>query len=756
VGHALDGYTDRVRAAVRSTLPGTRRRSALAAALFFCFVLSACEEADSLDAIRRQQASGDYAGSIEPLRAWLTEHPDDAEANFLHGQALALTGQPTLATWSLRKAMEDPEWLVPAASQLAYAALGTRDFNIVVEVTGRILEREPENTRALLMRAQANAHWRKEPEKALEDASRVLELNPDALEAYEPRILALLALGRQDEATEALAEAGRRMGALETPTNLMAWHCATTAIFASDAGDIEGARETWTDCLDRYPANVNVVWSALSFFEEPTSRAYRAALAERLRLKGEVAEAEAVLREGTESDDPQVAAGAWIDIGKLRLAMLEFDAAAEAMGRAVEVAREAGGTPSSQLAFEYADSLVLAERLGQAEAILDDITVPAHRQLIRARIAQERRDPVRALEEFDEALRLWPDNVWARYYAALAAEEAGDFGRALEEYRYVMRIDAKATDSRARAAEVLAAEGQLVGALRILQMLPDPLKPEEQVVSARLSALQGDMQGVTRALEPLAGTHPVLFARALAEAAASVDERVGPVAATRILNKAARVDFDDPRHAPALRALVRFAHAAGDTAAAESVLQSALAAHPDAGAFREIRAFALELSGAPVETVRAAYAEALAAAPGNALALAGLGRLAVPDDQAKAIALFDRASAADPSSPAPQLEAAKLLVAAGEVDAAARRLDALLVKHPLEADAAALRARIDLEREIATPRTLERARRAARFGGGVEAFELLSRVYEARDEPELATKAAERARAMREASAAEG
>ena len=149
-------------------------------------------------------------------RELLVERPDDPEANYLYGRALVLTQRTGLATFSLRRAMQDPEWLVPAAIQLAYAGLADRDFNEVVEVTGRILEREPENVSALLMRANAYAHWRKDPERALADANRVLELSPDTIEAFEPRILALLSLERLEEASEALAEAGRRMVELES------------------------------------------------------------------------------------------------------------------------------------------------------------------------------------------------------------------------------------------------------------------------------------------------------------------------------------------------------------------------------------------------------------------------------------------------------------------------------------------------------------------------------------------------------------
>jgi hypothetical protein len=80
----------------------------------------------------------------------------------------------------------------------------------------------------------------------------------------------------------------------------------------------------------------------------------------------------------------------------------------------------------------------------------------------------------------------------------------------------------------------------------------------------------------------------------------------------------------------------------------------------------------------------------------------------------------------------------------------------LLLEHPFEAEAAAERARLDLERGVATSRTLERALRAARFGGGADALELLARVHEQRDEPEPAARAAERARVLREAEASEG
>jgi tetratricopeptide (TPR) repeat protein len=760
----------------RSTPPRILGPRALTAGLLVCLALSGCNEVDPLEAVRLQHAAGDYEGSIEPLRELLATRPEDPETNLLYGRALAFTQGPNLAVWSLRKAMKDPEWLVPAGMQLAFVALVAGDFNEVVEITGRVLEREPDHVRALLMRANANAHWKKAPELALADAARVLELDPDVVEAYEPRIIALLDLERFEEAGEVLAEAGRRLSEVGTDESVIAWHCVTTAVFEQATGDLEQARETWIACLDAHPTNLDTVTSATSFYDEqaepdrslevlraalagtPASRTFRVLLAQRLSLLGDTAEAEAVLREATRSEDPAVAAAGWLDLGQLRRGLGEFGAAADALERAVEMAREVGPA-DPQLLFEYADVLVVAGRLDRALAVAEKLTVPAHRALIRARVAQERRAPARALEGFDEGIRLWPDNPWARYYAALAAEELGDFKRALAEYRYAVRIAPEATDARTRGAALLAADGKADFALQMLLTGGEGQAPPEleaQLLFMRLSGRKGNAVALADALSWIETNRPGWAGLALAEGAEGLAERSGPAEALAMLATAPGVDFGDLRYAPALRALVHFSHQAGEAAATQAALETILVAQSESGAFQEIRGLDLELSGAPAEAVHAAYARALALGPGNSRALAGLGRLAFGDDPGAALIFFDRAAAADPSDPVPKLQAARALVASGKPAQAEERLDGLLLEHPFEAEAAAERAQLDLERGIATPHTLERALRAVRFGGGADALELLSRVHEQRDEPELAERATEKAQALRDAQASEG
>jgi tetratricopeptide (TPR) repeat protein len=747
-----------------STFSRALRRVALTAGSMACLAPAACGPSDPLEAIRQQQAAGDMEASIEALRELLAEQPDHAEANYLYGRTLVLTQRPNLATWSLSKAMEDPEWLIPAGLMLAELSLGNRDIDEVDALTGRILERDPENIPALLLRANAHAQSNQDPERALADAERVLELDPEVLVAFEPRIMALIALGRKEEAGEALAEAGRRLTALGAGKAVLAWHCSATSHLQQDLGDIEGARDTLNECLEAHPADLRLLSRAMSFHDSlgeqdrsleiaraalehaPASRAVRFALVERLVLAGRPAEAEAVLREATRSPHPQLAAAAWLDLGRLRNRLGEYDAAVEAIGRAVELESERG-TAAPQLVFDYADTLVVAGRLERALEVAEGLSVPAHRHLIRARVAQERRQPALALEEFAAGLRLWPDNPYGRYYAALAAEELGDFDRALEELRYSVRNSPGATESRIRGARLLLAEGRPRGALEMLLTGTGRghpmLEVEGHLLAMRLYGSLGNLAPASALLEQLETSVPAWVGVALAETAEGAALRAGPAAAK----------YEQPRFAAALRALVRFAHEAGETAAAQAALRAALAAHPDSGAFQEIRGLDLELSGAPSDAVGAAYTRALELEPGNARALEGLGRLALDDDPAAAFGFFDRAAAADPSDPGLQLQAARALAASGRAGEAAERLDALLLLHPYHAEAAAARAGLDLERGMATPQTLERARRAVRFGGGADALELLSRVHEQRGEPQAAAQAAERARGLREAQA---
>lgn len=723
-----------------------------------------------METIRRQQARGDYSSTIEPLRDLLAERSADAELNYLYGRALFRTQQISLATWPLRRAMEDPDWLLPAGNLLARILLMTRDFNEAVETTTRMLEIHPENATARLYRAQANAHWKKDAEAALADALEVLERAPDEMvEAYEPMILALLTLGRFEEATAALEEAGRRLEEIGAGDEQMAWHCSTTAIFASDAGEFERSRALWEECLEKFPSDATVVSGALSFFgtrgegarvleilrraleQAPTRRDYRVGLAERLRRAGDVEGGEALLRENVESDNPQVEMNAFIDLASFLHADERHGEAAEAFAQAVEIVRAQGEEPPAALLFPYADALVVSGQLDRAVEVAEDLTVPAQRRLILARVAQERGDLEQAIKEFDEALRLWPNNASARYYAGRAAENLGRFDRALEEYRYAVRASVGATDARTRAARLLIAEGRLLRAYQILFVEVDtaPLEPEGQLLSMYLMGRVANPRQLEDGLSRLAVSQPALLPEALVQGAEGLAESLGPDAALSLLTSVKGLDYSDLASAPVLRAIVRTAHRVEEPGVATRFVAEALEGNPEAAFLHGIRGLERELAGDPVGA-RAAYERALQLDPEEANALRGLGRLAITEDPAGALALFDRAVAMDPSVVESRFAAARALLALGRDEEAARRLDALLQDHPFEVAAVAARVEIDLDRSRVSSETLEMARRGVRFGGGTPAYERLARVQTALGDEDAAEETLAQAQRLAE------
>lgn len=758
-------------------MPSAHLPTPLLAVLGACLALWAtalgCGASDPLEEIRALQQSGRFGDTIEPLRELLAERPDDSEVEYRYGLALARTGQPSLADWSLSEAMKDPEWLVPAGQQLVFDALGSGNHDRAIEITSKILESEPDNVDVLLLRANAYARSRMHLEEALADADRLLALDPESPEAMEPKILALLGLERIDEAREAIDELGKMIEESQLGPESEGWYCATTAIFADDSDEEELARERWADCLERFPGHGNVLSGGLKFYDArgeyarsieilqaalaavPESRSYRIRLTNRLRLAGRADESEKLLREATGSEHPQIAALAWFDLAKHFQDMGDNKQAAEAQERAVAISRDAG-LIHPQLLLEYADSLVLANEFDKALAVADEMTVEAHAEMIRARVAQQQGKPEEALKHFEEAFRLWPDNPFARYYAAIAAEAVGDFDAAIESYRYSIRIAPDATDARTRLARLHLAEGRPAEALSLLRhgAQQAPLDLEGELLSLQLWGLRGRTANMLAQLQRIRAGSPHLLGKALASAALGVRDRSGPGAAVRMLGESAAVDLAEPSGADALRALVRFSFEAGRGGESRQAVDAALARHPEIAAFHEIQGLWLERDGRDAPAARRAYEAALAIDAKNPGALAGLGRLS--EDSDRALELFARASEADPLDAGPAWAAFELLRATGRDAEAESQLEALLKLHPYHHQAAAALAELQLERGAASERTVELARRAARFGGAEEALELLGRVHRSRNEPELAAEAERRAQALRERWAAPG
>ena len=730
--------------------------------------LLACGPADPLTAIREAQARGRLEETIEPLRSLIKERPGDPEILFIYGRTLSNLGKPGLAEWSLREAMKHPDWLATAGLRLAADAARHRNYDSAVEVSSKILDVESENIDALLVRASAYTHSRMNHELALVDVERVLELDPDNLLVMEPLILSLIGLERIDELTEAMEELGRKIEESTPSSGSSAWLCATNAIFAWDSDDIELANSRWDKCLEQYPAEPEVVWKALPFYDSemryersleilraaieanPEARPYRMNLAARLMNSSAVDEAEELLLAGTELENAELASGSWRDLAKFYQEMEKYTEAAAAVGRAVEIVEQVA-TPQSTLLFEYADSLLLAGQYKLSLEVVERITHPPYREMIRARIAQEQRDFPLALAHFKTAFQLWPDNPWARYYAAQVSEALGDFDGAVEQYRHSIRISPAATDSRIHVAKLHLAQNRPSRALQLLRVKVKevPLSLDGELLSLEVWARNGARLEIRKLTGKIRRRIPQYIGEALARVAKGLNDAKGPMAAVKSLRQSGNIVPSDLNYSEALRALVEYAHRAGVGDKVSGDLEEALAAHPNAAGVLEIVAFRLELTGASEDAVRGAYNEVLTAEPENARALSGLGRLAAKyDNHELALSYFDRAGAATPDDTRLVMDACRTLVALGRTDEAEERLNNLLSEVQFEGRAAALLAELHLARGSASDRTLDLAKRTVRFGGGVEDFNLLARVHDARDEPELAKEASDRAKAL--------
>ncbi len=696
---------------------------------------------DPLAEVRSLQAKGRFEDSLEPLRKLLATDPDSPEVHFRYGVALAQTGRPGLALWSLRKASEAEGWRVPAGLELAAGAIRSANWASAVAAADRVLEADADNVQALLLRAEARIGEKADPLLALADYDRARALEPENLAIRFARTSALILADRIDEAgaeIDALEEAGRK-ASLDAAT--LSQFCASRATFASERGELAAAESLFEGCLESYPAQAVVIEQATEFFDargapersesilrkaleqQPQALGLRSQLAARLRARRDLAGAEAVLRAGLELEDRVLRSGAWAALTEHFAGLDEMEQAADAYEQAMQLAKD----PPALAVLTFADMLVRAGRHERALEVAEDLESDTYRGLIEARVELERGHPERALARFDEVLPSWPDNAGARYYAARAAEQVGDFDRAILEYRQSIRSGANQTEAGLRLANLLLARGAVDDAMIAAghHARAHPLDPEGMRMQMRLVARAKRSDQMASLLQELSGTP--LWSRAVAARADNLAARLGPKAAIHWIDSALAVDLASPRDAELLRSLVVNLAALKQLDRARERVSAALAAHPQTAAYHEIQGLLLEAEGAPPESALAAYTRAVELDPKQARALEALGRLAETRGEVDAaLDWYGRAFAADPNRGSPIQRAAALAEASGRPQAAEGRWDALLREHPWDARAALALARLRHERGEAGARTLELARRALRFGGGAEAAALLA------------------------------
>ena len=594
----------------------------IVAALFMSMIVG-CGSGDPIQEVRDQIAAGQHYDAIEPLRELIKASPEDMELLFLYGRVLAETGQPGLAEWPLRKAQGDPKWFVRASMLIADIERKGGNAENAADTYAKIIELNPANMEVRIMRANVMARSPRLLRGALEAVDEILEIDPDQLSAFKPRILAYLGLNQPDDAERVLLELGARIEAdPEEGDQMRGWHCATMAIFADDKGEDDLAQERWSVCTEKYPTHPNVVGRAIEFyqkrqeletaleiarvaFEAETGKGagYRLIMASILRQLDRSDEAEALLVEGAEiAEAPITRSAALLALSEHYKAAGQIEEAAETLEQGLAVTESfAGAQPD--LLFALADLRIQLGQTDEALALTTNMTVAAHRALVRGAVAQNRKEYLNAIRQYDEATRLWPENPFAPYYGAHAALALGQVDRAFEGFLLSIRISDATTDARTQAARILFSEKRYLTALEMLTTTRTKPSLESQMLALEIIARSRGAKAALQFANKFSQTHPDQFGSAIAIAAEGVGSREDESESWEVIQPFLSLGLPTHNHLPILLAAIDWARNDAQLTTVESLVGPTVEANPESAAAKVIEAAFLARSGKREEAV---------------------------------------------------------------------------------------------------------------------------------------------------------
>ncbi len=723
-----------------------------------CTILLGCWDAAApdpelvLEEARELIADQKHAEALRKMQALVEAHPDDSRIQTLYGEALLASGQPSLAVWPLARAMRDPEYLVHAGLLLARAQAQSGSGADAIKTATRILDAEPNNGAALMLRIHAYLGESLE-ERALEDIDRASELDLEQTSLDVLRLDALLGLGREEEAERLLAQLTEQAEAMrESRPADAARLCAATATFTAERGDVDGAKERFSECLEGDGVDSWVlVETAVNFFDEQgeiergtkaierrfeADRKHlgnRVLYADRLQKVGRFEEGEALLIEATR-DQP----AAWSALADLYAIESDLEKAVDALDHAIEAFPEA----ARDWSFTRADFLLALGRIDEAAAMAKSLEIPAQRALVEARIAFAREDFAAAAARFEEGIRLWPDNPDARYLAGQSYERLGQWSQASAHYREAARMEKPHHASSLALADLQRALGDTEGVAFLLLRLGD-LRPNDPEIIEKLIEFAGDTGNDELGLSMLTRLSRMRgkAGRSVALAAERAERAEGAEAALRVIDKTG-LDLLDPIHAEALEARAKLLAALdrGDEAIAQ--IDQVLARDPGSARLLFARAAVLRAQGDDDRATRDLEA-AVEADPRFVPALLERASLAAQaGDEQRARSLYEqivpieaeRNERGESGEQNASIALARLDLASGRAADGRARLRRVLVSRPRSGEAAWLLLQSYAEdaggERLSSNEREDLARRAAVFTGTEEArryFEKLTR-----------------------------
>ena len=748
--------------------------------LFLCLIgsilpLGGCQE-DPRQRAMEAMSQGDFQEAVDLLQVELEKNPKDALLSAEYGIALLQNGQSSLAIWPLRRAYRDLGNRNELGTRLAQALIRGGASAEGLELLDELLQESPDSMPLLTLRARAYAAVL-DREAGLADLERLIELQPDSPHLLEERITMLIDMERIEEATAANDEFSELVasGEIEIPAAGMPRFCGAQARFHMVYGEMEKSRELFEECLLKHPANADLLIPMLEMLyasgqleraaevleEQATSELGQARLrvqllwVEDLEQRQEFERAEEVLTQAAERmNSPQT----WLELADFHLRYEDFEGAAEALNQAVAWGQGGGaleienfdyGLIPQEGLFAYADILIQTGDLERVRIMMESIEEPVFLLLLQARLKLMEGDPRGALEDYEEAFRSWSSNAGARYLAAEAALEIGEFDVAMNHYMDSLRADAAATDAGIILARLQRFQGLLRPALDTLffYLSNAPEGKDRETALKMFSHLSHDLTSLEGAVymrdSMMQLPDPYAPGQADALYAISLIRLQGDEAALDHL-ESLETTLDSPLHAPALLVWARAKQRLGQGNEARLRLEAALEKSPDSFELKTTLAAYLGADPDRIEQADALFEESVAQGPDYLPShLARIDFLAAQEGQEEAVLTEWLAAARiEPREPAFGYEAAALLMEMGRRDEALSAFDEHLDLFPWYGDSAMELADQRLSERDFSAESLRLARMAVEFGfrDRIRSRLILGNMHLGRDESEEATQ----------------
>ncbi len=727
-----------------------RRFPRLSASLLLVVFLTGCQESEVSDSelleqAQRAFAEGRHEEALSTMRVLVERSPDDPETQRIYGEALIAAGQPSLAVWPLVEAMKDPGEAIPAGLMLARAQLAGGSGADAIATATRVIEIDPDNPVAYLLRARAHLSQNME-EETIADLDAAIErgIEDDTVELV--RLYALLGMGKIEEA-EALLEELHTQAVAEIESNpaRAAALCGATATFAFENGDVELAESRFEECLeDQGLRNRLLVDSAIKFYDEremygratdifkrrfeadETNLAARVAYAERLRRSGKRDDAEALLLEASETQP-----AAWA-------ALVDFYVRNENFGKALDAlehAIESNPNPPDSWRMSRADFQIILGRLEEAAQSLEEIKIDVHRAVIEGRLLLARGELNAAAEKLEEAVRMWPDNPDVRYLTGNAYERLGDWARASSHFREAARMKPPHVPSSRALAEIQKAVGDVEGRAFVLHRLLEVDPYDADAIEGLLDQSRaGGAREMAQQMFLRLSRIPDMQGRAVANVARAKARAGGPAAGLKAIESSG-ADLSQPAFEAALDAKVEYLVALERRDEAIALLGELIAKRPERRALYTLRG-EQRLAAGDAEGARLDFARALELDPRSIETLIGLAALQEKQGEGAAarttlLEAVEIEEARREHESEAALALARFELRAGEVEAGRARLRAILDDQPRHGAAAlALMDSLLVDADPSDPpkELVDMARRAALFEASPRARQLSARL----------------------------